>query len=90
MRKSDRRQPLLNTLARGIGHIAGSVARATQELTAHDLAESTPVSSAKEQAGHAKRRKKTAQKRKRVSAPSQHSSVRKMNKTQSAKSEKKR
>ena len=90
MRKSNRRHPLLNTLARGIGHIAGSVTRATQELTAHDLAASAPASSAKVQAAPAKRRKRATQKKDGVSAPTRHRSAKKTNKTQRAKSEKKR
>lgn len=81
MGKSNRHQPLLNTLARGLGHIAGSVARATHDLTARDSAAKAQISSAIVQAGPAKRRKKTAQQKSRISAPSRLRSAKKTNKT---------
>jgi osmotically-inducible protein OsmY len=68
MSKSKHQQPLLNSLARGVGHLAGSVARVAQELTSHD-----PTDEARP-ASHRKRRAQT-QKKNRLAAPSRRGST---------------
>jgi hypothetical protein len=75
MRKIERKEPFLNSLARKLGHVAGSVVRATQDLTANSSAGTLPVSTAKP----SKRGKRAGQTklRKRVSSRSRRGSVKK-------------
>jgi hypothetical protein len=45
MKKVSGKEPFLTTLARGLGRVAGSVAKGTQELTTKVLADKLPASS---------------------------------------------
>jgi hypothetical protein len=73
MRNIKRKEPFLNSLARKLGHVAGSVAKVTQDFAANSSTETPPVSSDKP----GKRGKRAAQKKqtKKTSAQSRRGSV---------------
>jgi hypothetical protein len=48
MKKDNHNEPILNSLARKLGHVAGSVAKATQDFSANPSTEKVPVSKAKQ------------------------------------------
>jgi hypothetical protein len=87
MKKVDRKEPYLNSLARKLGHAAGLIARATQDFTANGSASELLVS-----AKPAKRGKRASRTRqiKNVSNPSPRKSVKKARGTHRQVSEKKK